>query len=121
MQLGWGWEPSQFIITFAAFALISLIIWLKHFYDESAENQNLFLSVYSEGENRLNVDEIVRVLEKHCSKVNLRRFDETDHNLEASFMVEFQNFDNLKASQSELRSIQESLRISFIDNKAITI
>jgi len=68
---------------------------------------------------RLSLDSVVQILKRHCIAVNMKRFDETKEALEASFLVEFRDFDNLKRAREELRKLKDSIKITFLDNKGI--
>ena len=59
----------------------------------------------------------MRVLKKHSLGLNMKRFDETKEALEASFLVEFKDFEDLKEAREELRKLKDSIKITFLDNK----
>ena len=64
------------------------------------------------------VDQVMAVLEKHCSKLKLLRVDETASVLESSFVIEFKRVSNLNQAKAELQSLGD-VQISFLDNKGI--
>ena len=51
--------------------------------------------------------------------VNMKRFDDTKEMIEASFLVEFDDFEQLKEAKSELRKLNDSAKITFLDNRGI--
>jgi len=55
----------------------------------------------------------------NCDVVELRRLDETTELLEASFMVEAQNFDQIYNAKIELQKLNDSLKFTFLDNKGL--
>ena len=120
IALGLGFGADQRVITILAFAIIAALIWMKRFYQKSDDNQNLYLTVTSHNPNKAELDEIVDTLKKHCSNVSLKRFDETKEVLEASFLVGYSDFQQLNQSKTSLRSLNESIKITFLDNNGIT-
>ncbi|MCP4146171.1 MAG: hypothetical protein GY757_00335, partial [bacterium] len=51
--------------------------------------------------------------------VNMKRFDESKEAVEASFLVEFKDFDQLNLLKNALREENDSIRLSFLDNRGL--
>lgn len=117
--IGLGFGADQRAITVIAFFIIVGIICLKKFSHRFQDHQNLYLTVSSDDPERLDLDSVVQILKKHCIAINIKRFDETKEALEASFLVEFKGFDNMKEARQELRRLKDSIKITFLDNKGI--
>ena len=117
--IGLGFGADQRLITIVAFAIISFFIWLRSFAGNAEENQNLFLTVYSHNPKKAELMDIVDTLKKYCPEVNLKRFDETKEMLEASFLVEFSDYQQLEKSKESLQRLGDSMKITFLDNKGI--
>jgi uncharacterized membrane protein YhiD involved in acid resistance len=118
--IGLGLGANQRGITLAAMLVIVLIIVVRGmFFIPKDENQNLFLTVSSHNPGKVELKDIVGVLRDHCRGVNLKRFDDTQSTLEASFLVEFEDFNNLEASRSALQNLGESVSVTFVDNKGL--
>ena len=49
----------------------------------------------------------------------MKRFDETKEMLEVSFLIEFDDFKQLLTAKSTLQSLNETMKITFLDNKGI--
>ena len=94
-------------------------IYLKNWTTKKEDNHNLFLTVNSHNPKKVELNEVVDVLGKYCSVINLRRFDETKEVMEASFLVAFKNFSQLNESKIELQKLGDSVGITFLDNKGI--
>ncbi|MFQ5822505.1 MAG: DUF4956 domain-containing protein [bacterium] len=118
--LGLGFGADQRLITVVAFVIIIGIIWLKNFSNKSDENQNLYLSITSHNPHKIELEQIVETLKKHCSNVNVKRFDETKELIEASFLVEFDDLNQLQETKYELQKLNDSIKITFLDNKGIS-
>ncbi|MCP3917132.1 MAG: hypothetical protein GY711_16410 [bacterium] len=59
------------------------------------------------------------MLTASCAGVNLRRFDERPDALDASFQVQFDDFEHLAKSKAELQKLHSALRISFVDHRGL--
>ena len=111
--IGLGLGAGQLVTTLIAFFIISLLIWGRHFVHKKEENQNLYLIVSGKG---IGLRNIVSVLNKHCSSVQLKRFDQLkDDFLEASFLVDFDSFAKLEKTKQELNSLSKKINITYLD------
>lgn len=120
IAIGLGLGADQTAITLLAFIIISIIvIVVKKFSKKFTDNQNLYLTLQSEGSKKIGIDAILEILKMNCDVVELRRLDETTELLEASFMVEAQNFDQIYNAKIELQKLNDSLKITFLDNKGL--
>jgi hypothetical protein len=119
ISVGLGLGADQRMITITGFAIIVGFIWLKSIGRKTEDNQNLVLTISSHNPGKIELDKVVEILRKNCSAVNFKRLDENDQISEASFFVEFDNFENLLRGKAELQSISNSIKITFLDNKGI--
>jgi uncharacterized membrane protein YhiD involved in acid resistance len=119
IAIGLGLGADQRAITLGAFAIIAAIVWLRNYSQKTEVNHNLYLTVSSHNPEKVELKEIVETLKKHCSVVDLRRFDRSQELLEASFLVEFENLPQVDASQSSLAKLNDSIKITIIDSKGI--
>ena len=120
IAIGLGLGADQTGITLLAFIIISIIVIVaKKFSTKFHDNQNLYLTIQSNGSNKINIDAIIEILRKNCDVVDLRRLDETNEILEASFMVESRNFTQLNKAKMELQELNRNLKITLLDNKGL--
>jgi len=120
IAIGLGFGANQGVITVIAFIIISVIVILNNkLSHNNYENQNLHLTINSDNPQKIAVDKIIEILKKHCLAVDLRRLDETDVIIETSFLIEFNDFDQLKKIGNALRQLDDKLKFSFIDNKGV--
>lgn len=117
ISIGLGFGADQRITTLVAFTIICGIIILTKHYHSTEDNQNLYLTIATHNPRKIKLEQIVETLKKHCSTVGLKRFDETEEILEASFLVEFENFEQLQTAKSELQKLSDSIKITFLDNR----
>ena len=117
IAIGMGIGANQAIITIITLLIITAIICLKNINQNNVESgQNLYLTISSPTQDGSELNTIIKVLQKHCTNVNLKRFDENSNLLEVSFLVGFENYSQLEVSKSELQGLNDSIRVSFLDN-----
>mgnify|MGYP001606287348 CR=1 FL=1 len=117
--IGLGFGADQRAITVIAFFIIIGIICLKRFSHKFQDNQNLYLTISNQGPGKVELDAIVQILKRHCIGLNLKRLDETKDMMEAAFLVEFKDFNDLKEAKEDLQKLKDSIKITFLDNKGI--
>lgn len=119
IAIGLGLGADQRLITLVAFALIMGLLWLRSLGSKASDTQNLYLSVDSHNPDKISLDSVVDILQRHCSNVDIKRFDQTLEALEASFMVEFDEFGRLEAAKNELLDANPDVKVSFLDLKGV--
>ena len=119
IAIGLGFGADQMLITIIAFILILAIILIKPLSGGSDENQNLHLTISCDNKKKVGLEKIVEVLNQTCLAVKLKRLDEAEEMMEASFVVEFKSFTQFEESKAKLQALNKSLRITFMDNKGI--
>lgn len=120
IAIGLGMGADQRLITVVAFTIIILVVLLRHHTTKNTEeNQNLHLTISSTVPGGVDLQKIVEILKMGCSEVNLKRFDETEILLSASFLVEFKEFINLVQIKEKLRELDNTVKITFLDNSGL--
>ena len=119
IAIGLGLGADQMLITVIAFFVIMGVIMAGELKHKSDENPNLYLTVSSDNTGKNEIDDIIAVLKDKSSAVNLKRLDETKEAVEAVFLIEFKNFDQLKECKIKLRELNNSIKITFMDNRGI--
>jgi hypothetical protein len=117
--LGIGLGDNQRLITLLTLVVAIIIIGLMKVFRNTKADVNLHLTVSSNSPRKAGLDQIMNILEKHCSKLKLLRFDENPDSLETSFVIEFKKVSNLNQAKAELQTLSETMEISFLDNKGI--
>jgi uncharacterized membrane protein YhiD involved in acid resistance len=119
ISLGLGIGAGQRYITLLAFIFICFLLVLKGVLTKTYREQNLFLTVSSNSLAKVNLDQIVDLLKKSASMVVLRRIDRREEHTEVVLYVRFDNLAKLNSAESELRSLDKSVDVSFIADKGI--
>ena len=116
IAIGLGCGANLTLLTVIAFVGFIAVIWFVNRYQKNAEGQNLYLTISSNQSQTVDLKIIVELLKKYCSGIKLKRTDETESSMEASFFVEFDDFEKLELAKAELKNIHPSVSISFMDN-----
>ncbi|MCK4533326.1 DUF4956 domain-containing protein [bacterium] len=119
IAIGLGFGANQSRITITAFVIIVGIIMLKKRFSGFRDNQNMYLTVTSHVPGKITLEQIVEILKEYSQAVNIKRYDETKDLIEASFLLEFSNFKELNKAKSKLQMVDDSIKITFLDNKGI--
>lgn len=119
ISLGLGFGANQQVVTITAFLIIIAAVILKHVLSGKEEDQNINLTVYSRQPYKVKLEQLAESLKKHCLFVNLKRFDENSESFEAHFLIKIKNFCKLSEVKNELRALDDSIKISFLDSLEI--
>ena len=117
--IGLGFGADQRLTTLVAFFIISAIIFAKYKFQTNYKiDENLFLTIKS-NPSKIDIGKIVDVLKSHCDQVMLKRLDENDKTIEASFFVQFSDFNNLEKAKLAIQDFDKTAKILVIDSKAL--
>jgi len=120
IAIGLGFGADQTAITLIAFLIICfLIITAKQLAKKQDENHNLHFIIQNIGDDKIKIEKIIDILKSHCDEVDLKRLDETDDMIEASFMVAAQSFDVLNKAKVQLQQVNKKIKFTFLDNKGL--
>lgn len=121
IALGLGFGAHQRVITIVAFVILIGVIVIKGRLQKGDSNSNLYFEVASHNPRKLELKQVVDELNKHCKAVNLRRFNEKNELLEASFLVEYDDFKKLEMCKDALLKMGDDVHITFMDNKSLLV
>lgn len=119
IAIGLGLGADQRLVTALGFTMIAAILALKGLIRTKPGRSNLYLIVNSSGPRKISLERMTQTLEENCSGLDLKRFDESDESLEASYLVSFDNFRQLERAKQALQSQGDSIRVSFVDNDGV--
>jgi len=119
ISLGLGFGAGQGVITVVAFVSLVVILGFKHLVRSSTQKPNFYLTVTSQLDPQVTLAKVVEVLHRHASGSSLTRFDETPQALEASFRVQFESLAKLEACNSQLRALEKSVHVSYLEERGI--
>lgn len=114
IAIGLGMGAGFVILTVAGFFVICGIIIVNSKVSKPAGGQNLYLTV-SGNTSGISLRQIMDVLKKYCISVRLKRSDENENRMEASFLVEYDSVNELEKTKADLKTLSPSMSVSFID------
>ena len=118
IAIGLGLGADQRLIVLVSFLLIGFIIMLKGKYYNKSQNQNLHLSITTNSK-KTTLNNISRTIKDNVVVAKLVRFTENKNNLDISFLVELNNFDQLNKLKNKLSDLDNDLTINFLDINGI--
>lgn len=119
IAIGLGLGAQQTVITLIAFAVLVAIIALSHVVQQREPGPNLYVTLSSPRKAGAGLPELLAGLQKHAREVKLRRFDEADDRLEASFQVAFADVSRVEACLQYFRTTLGDTRVRFVDERGI--
>jgi uncharacterized membrane protein YhiD involved in acid resistance len=117
ISIGLGLGANQRFIVVAAFIVMMIILWVRYLLRGKNTKQNLFLNISSDAPVDLQLNDITSIIKKYFKAAELKRFDENKNLIEASFLVDIDKTEKLQSCKQELQKLNDSVSVSFIDNK----
>lgn len=116
IALGLGLGANQTIVVLAAFGIAMIILWGRYFIKGSSKRQNLYLNVNAE-KGHINLNQISDVVRSEFGKYHIRRFDQNESTIEASFMIDSPKPEKLQSFTDNIEKLG-NVRVSFVESKS---
>ena len=120
IALGLGFGANQSKITIVAFIIIVLVIAIKGYYKKEINDNIYNIIVLNEDNTEPYMENLIAILNQYCSQVQLRRYEINGSKVETYFGVYIDKFEHFNELRKALLNINNSLKITFMDNKGIT-
>ena len=117
--IGLGLGANQVQVTVSGVAAIALTLWLQHFSRPSVAADHFLMTLTSSNADGMDLNEMLGILKQHCTKIDLRRFDESSSEFEVAVAVEAKDFVEIGRAREDLNKRFANLRISFLDNAIV--
>lgn len=117
ISLGLGLGANQTIVVIEAFAVAMAIIWGRYFIGGRNTSQNLYLN-FSAKSGDVELNQVVDIVKSEFGKFHLKRYDENNQIIEASFMVDSPKPAKLQSFKSNINKLGKDIRISFVESKS---
>ena len=115
IALGLGMGANQRIVTLiGATVIIAYIVIQNRNAVKNVIQQNLIVTISNSSDKSLNETQVIELLKKHASKLDLRRLDEVNNSTELSLNVEFKDMESILNAKSDLKSLGD-VQFSFIE------
>ena len=116
IALGLGLGANQRVITLTGASIIIIYIIIQNYNTvKSAVQQNLIVTISNTSEEALDENIVLDILNKYCSRIDLRRLDEAKNITELSLNVEFNGLKSILNAKNELKTLGD-VQFSFIEN-----
>lgn len=117
IALGLGLGANQTLIIITAFAVGMLLLWGRFFIKGKSKAQNLYLNINASA-GKVNLNDITEIIQSTFGKFYLKRYDENDTALEASFLIDSPNTQSLTEFKKKTEKLGDSISISFVESKS---
>lgn len=117
IALGLGLGANQTLIVLVAFGVGMVIIWGRFFIKGRSKAQNLYLNINAVS-GKINLNDITEIIKSSFGKSYLKRYDENDKNIEASFLIDSPNTQALAEFKKKTESLDGNVNVSFVESKS---
>lgn len=118
IAIGLGLGANQTKLTVTASLFIFVIVALIKTIFHKSENQNLYINVNWNKKNG-SYENLVKIITKNVSDCEVRRLDDSNGSLQASFLVDIKNNNDLTKLMKTLNKNLPKAKITFIDQSRI--
>ncbi len=117
IALGLGLGANQTIVVLEAFVIAMFILWGRYLIKGKSTRQNLYLN-FSASKKDISLNQVTKLVKDTFGKYHLKRYDESENIIEASFMVDSPKAENLQLFSDNLSKISDKARVSFVESKS---
>lgn len=119
IAIGVGLGANQIGIILIGYTIVMTLLLIRNYTSLTISQHNLYLTVSGKGSDSSVLNQIVEAVKENSNMVSMKRLDDDSESLEVTFLVELADFEQLRTVKDRLRAIDNSLHISFLDNKGI--
>jgi len=94
--------------------ILTTIYFQKIFSDKNINQDGLYFNIRT---NVLELPSVVKILQDHCSTIKLKRIDESDSFIEATFVILSNDIDKIDNIKKDIINKDSKAEISFINNE----
>ena len=120
IAIGLGCGAGQILITLLSFIAIVVFIIIRKikflkFNKIDGDNMTSYVLIVCE-DKTATLSQIIDILAKNSNTVKLKRTDEAQGRLEASFYIDFDSWENFEKMREQLNVLDEKMKITFMDS-----
>jgi hypothetical protein len=119
IAIGLGLGANQVQATVAASLFILLVMAGIKQFNGKVKGRNLYLSVNLASGASCQLEELNALIAKHVSASDLRRFDESSEELDATYLLDIGSTQSLSNLSNELRGQYPNISITFLDQNGM--
>ena len=117
ISIGLGLGADQRLITLLAFTVILLLIIASRYFNRSDTESEVQLQISLHKNKKLSFEKILKLLEKECEQVALRRLSDNGEMIEYIFEINVKGSEEISNIKNELSKVEKTVRINFLSNK----
>jgi len=117
IAIGLGLGANQTVVVIEAFVIAMAILWGRFFIKGKSKRQNLYLN-FTATKKDITLNQITELVQKEFGKSYLKRYDENNQLIEASFMVDSPAPEKLQSFTDSITKISADARVSFVESKS---
>ncbi len=117
ISIGLGLGANQTLIVVEAFFIGLVIIWGRYLFKYKSNYQNLYLN-FTADSGKIELNDIVSIVKDTFGKYSLKRFDENEKRIEASFVIDSPNPEKLQLFKEKTSLLDTRAQISFVESKS---
>lgn len=121
IAIGLGLGADQWKIVLTGFSFVAVLLIARGYLSANNKGSNLLLTITSGLPQDLSMTTVINALNQHCTSVDIKRIDENKNFLEASFLVGFNDFEDFEKIKKALKEVDNTMGISFVDNKRLLV
>jgi len=121
IAIGLGCGASQLLITGLSFVSIVAFIIVSKLISEKQKNDNsktagmtCYILIVCENQS-VGLSQIIDILSANCNTLKLKRTDKANGRVEASFYIDFDQWNNFENIEKQLTNLDENMKITFMD------
>ena len=96
---------SSFLSFFIVPPLLNrIIIFVNKTYFNAESNYNLYLTISNNNPKNIKSETITETIKSHCTKLILKRLDESANSYEILFLATFESYDQLNHAKNALNN-----------------
>lgn len=103
----------------ACFVTLALVTWVKRKSSKAYEERGIFLTLSYQGATQMKLTELKNLMLEHMNRIELRRFDDDDGQIEASFFVTAKDPEQLDHMFDALKNKYQGVNLSLLEQHNI--
>ena len=120
IAIGLGLGANQLLITvIGSLIIFSVLVIRKTFSKNHSNDMNMFITISSPDPDNTDINKIISILEERSASLDLKRLDIKSDIIEASFLIEFENKNQLNLITQQIMGYNKKISISYIENRGI--
>ncbi len=119
IAIGLGFGANQITITLIGTIFIFLVIIIIRKKKNNVDSRSVLILSLEDSKKTCDLNVITSLLQKHCESVELKRLEEENTFIQATFIIIIDSFDDLITIKNKLNEIDSNLKLSFMESNNI--